>query len=200
MIVFILLFVGWGALHSVTAAFGLKGWFRQRFGEDAYTGWYRLLYNLFSIITFLPVYLLIPVLLAQDVIWQWKRPFLFIAIGVQIVGLAGLAYSLWVTDIWRFLGVRQVVWYLRGAQEPLPESQFVTAGPYRLVRHPLYFFSLLVLWFNPVMTVGSFVFYVLVTLYFWVGSLYEERKLLAHFGEAYAQYQQKVPRLLPIRR
>lgn len=200
MLIFILLFLGWGVFHSVTAALGLKGWFRKRFGEAAYAGWYRLLYNLISVITFLPVYLLIPVVMSQDVLWAWQRPYLFFAVGMQLIGLIGLAYALWVTDIWHFIGVRQAVWYLRGAKQPPPEPHFTITGPYALVRHPLYLFSLLILWFNPVMTMGSFVFYVLATAYFWIGSIYEEHKLLAHFGAAYKTYQQSVPRLLPLPR
>jgi len=52
---------------------------------------------------------------------------------------------------------------------------------------------------NPVMTLGSFLFNVLATLYFWIGSIYEERRLLAAFGEAYEEYKRSVPGLVPIR-
>ena len=43
-------------------------------------------------------------------------------------------------------------------------------GVYGLVRHPLYFFSLLVLWFTPQMTLHWLVFVILATVYFLVGS------------------------------
>lgn len=192
-----LLFVGWSVVHSITAAFGLKGWFRQTFGEAAYVGWYRLLYNFFSLVTFLPIYLLMPVLLPQNVLWSWERPYLSIAQIMQIVGLVGLAYSLWITDVWSFLGIRQALWHLRGVQGSVPEPQFTRKGPYALVRHPLYTFSLILLWFNPVITVSQCIFYSGATLYFWLGSIYEERKLAAHFGDVYRQYQQTTPRLIP---
>jgi protein-S-isoprenylcysteine O-methyltransferase Ste14 len=67
------------------------------------------------------------------------------------------------------------------------------------VRHPLYFFSLLFIWLNPQMTLASLLFNLLATLYFWVGSIYEERRLTAEFGEAYKAYRREVPRLLPTR-
>ena len=197
MFLFIFLFVIWAVLHSLTAAFGLKKYFRGRFGEKAYAGWYRLLYNGFSILTFLPIYLLIPVLLPTTVLWQWPRPANFLALALQLIGLFGLLYSLWLTNIWDFLGIRQMVWYVRGAQGPRPQVRFITSGPYALVRHPLYFFSLMVLWLNTAVTVGSFVFYVAATLYFYIGSIYEERKLAASYGDAYHAYQQRVPRLFP---
>jgi protein-S-isoprenylcysteine O-methyltransferase Ste14 len=197
MVWFVLLFVGWGVLHSVLAALGLKGWFYGRFGERAYAGWYRLLYNLLALLTFLPLYLLIPVLMPVEVLWQWQRPYLYLALGMQLLGLVGLAYALWVTDVWHFLGLRQLVAYWRHAEQSVPEPHFTAVGPYALVRHPLYLFSLMVLWFNPVVTVGNFVFYLLVTAYFWLGSVYEERKLVALYGEAYVAYQRRTPRLLP---
>lgn len=197
MLTFFLLFALWAVVHSATATLGLKGWFRRRFGENAYEGWYRFLYNSFSVITFLPLYLLIPVLMPGELLWAWPRPFNFVAIGLQLLGLLGLGLSLWVTDVWHFLGVRQVVWYLRGAADRLPQPPFTTTGPYTLVRHPLYFFSLVVLWFNPLMSVGSFAFYTAVTVYFWVGSIYEEKKLAAYYGQIYTAYQEKVPRLFP---
>jgi protein-S-isoprenylcysteine O-methyltransferase Ste14 len=176
----------------------LKRWFHGWFGERAYVGWYRLLFNLFAVLTFLPLYLLVPLLLPQRVLWMWSRPYSYLALAIQLLGLAGLAYSLWVTNIWDFLGIRQVVWYLRGAKGDVPQPPLTTSGPYALVRHPLYSFTLLVLWFNPVMTVGSLIFYTAVTLYFWLGSIYEERKLAAGYGDAYRAYQQRVPRLIPL--
>lgn len=197
MIIFLLLFAGWAVVHSLTAAFGLKRFFRSRFGEQAYAGWYRLLYNTISVLTFLPIYLLIPVLMPPTILWEWTRPYTYLAYLLQIIGLIGLVYALWITDIWDFIGLRQTIWYLKGAKETIPTPQFITTGPYKLVRHPLYFFSLLILWFNPIMTTGSFLFYCAATAYFFIGSIYEERKLAASFGDEYRTYQQRVPRLLP---
>ncbi|MCL4266241.1 MAG: hypothetical protein KJ069_23750 [Anaerolineae bacterium] len=200
ILLFTLLFVSWAVLHTLAAAVGLKRLFRRWVGEAAYAGWYRLLYNLFALVTFLPIYLLIPVVLPQTVVWSWSRPYLYLASLLQLIGLAGLIYSLWLTDVWEFLGIRQVLWYMAGAKGEMPQPRFITSGPYSLVRHPLYFFTLVVLWFNPVMTVGSAVFYTAVTLYFWLGSIYEERKLAAGYGAEYQAYQRRVPRLFPIKR
>jgi protein-S-isoprenylcysteine O-methyltransferase Ste14 len=75
----------------------------------------------------------------------------------------------------------------------------VTRGSYAYVRHPLYFFSLLLIWFLPIMTLSALLFSSMATLYFWIGSIYEERRLSATFGDAYSQYKQRVPRLIPIK-
>lgn len=197
MIEFLAAFVVWAVVHSVTAAHRTKEWVRQQVGTTVYEGWYRLFYNVFSVLTFVPVIYFFWRLLPTQLLWQIPFPFNWLARILQLLGLGGLLLSLLQTDVWSFVGLRQAWWYLQGAQGALPQPDFVRSGTYALVRHPLYFFSLMVLWLNPVMTVGGVIFNTAVTLYFWVGSIYEERKLADHFGESYRRYQERVPRLFP---
>lgn len=199
MIWFLLGFVIWAAVHSVTAAAGTKHAFEKRFGKRAYQGLYRLLYNLISFVTFLPVLYILWSQIPQITLWTIPAPWRFITMGIQLLALVGLAISLLQTDIFSFIGLRQAARFLRGAADPTVPDQFVTTGTYHWVRHPLYFFSLLFLWLNPVMMLSSFLFNILATLYFWIGSIYEERRLLTAFGEAYEEYQRNVPGLVPVR-
>ena len=39
--------------------------------------------------------------------------------------------------------------------------------------------------------------HLVLTAYFIIGSILEERRLLARFGDAYREYQQRVPMLIP---
>jgi protein-S-isoprenylcysteine O-methyltransferase Ste14 len=73
----------------------------------------------------------------------------------------------------------------------------VTTGLYRHVRHPLYTAGLAFLWLSPVMTTTLMALYAGLSVYLYVGSLFEERRLQAEFGPAYAEYQKRVPRLFP---
>jgi protein-S-isoprenylcysteine O-methyltransferase Ste14 len=50
---------------------------------------------------------------------------------------------------------------------------------------------------TPVMTSTLFALYLGLSLYLYIGSLFEERRFLLEFGAAYQAYQQKVPRLFP---
>ena len=197
MALFLISFIVWAVLHSITAAAHTKQRFRHLMGDRAYEGLYRLLYNLFSLITILPVLYLLATRVSADPLWAVPTPFSFIMNSIQLIGLIGLMFALWQTDIWDFAGLRQALHFLSGDEKPVPPPKLVTSGLYGLVRHPLYFFSLLILWFNPVMGLNSFIFATASTLYFWLGSIYEERKLLAFFGEAYRDYQQRVPRFIP---
>ena len=102
------------------------------------------------------------------------------------------SYSLAVlqTDVLSFVGLRQLI-------EGEEKSDLVTSGLYRFVRHPLYTFSLLILWLSPSMTVNSFIVYAALTIYILIGTVFEERKLLREFGEEYANYKSITPMLIP---
>ena len=73
----------------------------------------------------------------------------------------------------------------------------VIGGLYRFVRHPLYTFSLLVLWLSPSMTVNTLIVYAALTIYILIGAVFEERKLLRQFGQEYAHYKSVTPMLIP---
>ena len=93
-------------------------------------------------------------------------------------------------------GLRQVWLYLRGKQyTPL---KFVTPGPYRIVRHPLYVGWFFAFWATPTMTVAHLVFAMATTAYILIAIQLEERDLVRGHGMDYARYRQRVPMLLPV--
>jgi protein-S-isoprenylcysteine O-methyltransferase Ste14 len=92
-------------------------------------------------------------------------------------------------------GLRQVWLYLRGKQyTPL---RFVTPGPYRIVRHPLYVGWFFAFWATPTMTVAHLVFAMATTAYILIAIQLEERDLVRAHGMDYARYRQRVPMLVP---
>jgi len=189
--------LAYGVLHTLLAGW-FKPRFRARFGERAYFGLYRILFNTVVTITLAPIAVAI---LAEDpnapIIWQFPTSAEPVLMAVQLVGLAGMAVSLLQIDGMRFLGISQLRAYLNGGTLPLPDEPLQTGGVYKLVRHPLYLFSLLILWPVTVMRGAYFGFCIGTTLYFIIGSLYEERRLVEGFGEAYLEYRKRVAWLVP---
>ncbi|NPA92813.1 MAG: isoprenylcysteine carboxylmethyltransferase family protein [Chloroflexi bacterium] len=177
----------YGALHSALATPTAKAWARQKLGRFG-DRWYRLGYNLLFTVLLFPL-LAVPAALPDRVLYVVRPPWVYVTTALQIGGLLLAADATFRTDLWAFLGLK-----------PEPEATaeaLVIRGAYRWVRHPMYSGSLLFIWAMPVMTLNSALFYAALTLYIVLGAHWEERKLLAEYGEAYARYRQEVPMLIP---
>ncbi len=199
MILILLAMLLFGLTHSLFAGRGFKHWFRVRFGERAYHGLYRVVYNAVAVISLAPVMLWL-VTMRSAVVWQVQGNAATLLLVIQGIGSVGLLLSLLQIDLLRFAGLRQLYAYVAGQPLPLPPEKLQTRGFYALVRHPLYLFSLMSLWAAPLMTEGGLAFCIGTTLYFVLGSIWEERRMTAAFGQAYRDYQRRVPWMIPFLR
>lgn len=188
MIWLLLAIVLWGVLHSFLASHGAKDFFRRTLG-DGFMRLYRLLYNLFAAISFLPI-LYLMVTLPDRVLYSIPAPFNYLMRLGQGISVVLLVVAVLQTDLLSFVGLRQIL-----AEET--KGSLMTGGLYRYVRHPLYTFSLLILWLSPTMTLNSFIVYLALTIYILIGIVFEERKLLREFGQEYANYHSVTPMLIP---
>ncbi|MBI5931273.1 MAG: hypothetical protein HY862_18335 [Chloroflexi bacterium] len=188
--------VVYGAFHSLLAALGIKAWFVGAFGRRAYEGLYRLFFNAVGTISLLPV-LIVVAAHPGGMVWHVKAPLSYGLLGLQAVGLIGAMVSLLQIDTMRLLGLSQFGAWQNGKPLPLPEEPLQTGGLYALVRHPLYFFGLLLLWPSPIMTTGMLGLYLGMTFYVIVGSLLEEQKLARGFGQPYVDYRARVAWMIP---
>ncbi|NWF68700.1 MAG: isoprenylcysteine carboxylmethyltransferase family protein [Chloroflexi bacterium] len=182
--------------HSLLAGQNVKNWIRERLGARAYEGFYRIGYNVFATITLLPISALL-VLAPGAPVWHIEGAALWPLLALQAVGAVGFALSLLQIDLWRFAGVRQLLAYVRGEALPLADEPLQTHGVYSIVRHPLYLFSLLVMWPLGTMYESTLALNTAATLYFIIGSRLEERRMVAAFGQPYIEYQRRVPWLIP---
>jgi protein-S-isoprenylcysteine O-methyltransferase Ste14 len=144
-------------------------------------------------------------LAALVVFWQPSERHLLVLEGLarhvaQFVSLAAVAFFFWGAFALKGFdpfGLAPIRDRLRGRLEP--EPAFIVRGPYRWVRHPLYFSVLLLFWLNPDLTLDRLLFNLLWTAWIWCATRWEERDLESDFGETYRQYQRRVPMLIPWR-
>ncbi len=176
----------WGVVHSFLASHLAKDLLRLKAGSMDF---YRLGYNVFAGISFLPVLYLMGTLPNQDV-YQISAPWSYIMFGGQAFAILMLLVAFLQTDSLSFVGLRQLF-------EKEKTGALVTRGLYRVVRHPLYTFGLLFIWLSPTVSQNSLTVYIGATLYTLIGAYFEERKLLREFGEAYTVYKQNTPMLIP---
>jgi protein-S-isoprenylcysteine O-methyltransferase Ste14 len=182
----------YGLVHSLLASWGAKALVETRLGRPVYRRGYRLFFNLAAVITFLPV-LALAAALPDRTIYTIPFPWALLTLAVQGLAALGALYAVWLTGLWNFAGLEQL--FDPGAADR--PRVLATGGLYRWVRHPIYTCSLLFLWLGPRMSWNMLAFNLGVTLYFVVGALYEERKLVKEFGQTYIDYRRRTPMLVP---
>jgi protein-S-isoprenylcysteine O-methyltransferase Ste14 len=86
-----------------------------------------------------------------------------------------------------------------GLRDLRAEDNFSTEGLLKIMRHPLYSASLLIIigyfLFHP--TYSSAISCSLLILYILIGIQLEERKLIQQFGDQYIEYKKNTPMLIP---
>jgi len=180
----------YAAIHSILASLAAKAWARQHFGPGA-DRWYRFAYNVFAVISGLPIFVLLLILPDQP-LYQIPFPWILLTAAGQIIGILIIVVGILQTDPWHFVGLRQIM-----NPAAVSASQLVTKGLYRWMRHPLYTGGLLLIWLVPTMTLNLSIIFIWLTLYLIVGAKLEEIRLLREFGNAYREYQRSVPMLIP---
>jgi protein-S-isoprenylcysteine O-methyltransferase Ste14 len=136
--------------------------------------------------------------LPDRVLYTLPAPWLWFALLGQLVALIGILYGLWLTNIWQFLGLCQLL-DMPVVRRENCTPPLVVSGLYRWVRHPLYFWGLVFIWLTPQMTVNRLALVVGFSVYLYIGTFFEERRLVEEFGDDYREYQRQVPRLIPWR-
>jgi methanethiol S-methyltransferase len=194
LIVNLLLLGLFAVQHSVMARKGFKRW------------WTRMVPPAVERST----YVLAATAALALLLWQWRpipQPVLWTVRDAMAVnalqavfwlGWGILLLATFLINHFELFGLRQVFSRLVGRE--IPEAEFRTPLLYRYVRHPMYRGFLLAFWAAPVMTAGHLLFSVATTGYILIGIWFEERDLVAQFGDQYRRYRRQVGMLLPWRK
>lgn len=179
-----------GAQHSLMARQRFKGWWTRIVPAELERSIYVLATSLCLLTLF---WFWQPM---GGVIWHVES-----ALGrgalyaVAAFGWVLTGASTFLIDHFDLFGLRQVWSAFRG--RPYGQAPFVQPLPYRIVRHPLYLGFLLALWATPRMTAAHLALAGLLSVYLAIGVRFEERSLIAEHGEAYCEYQRRVPMIVP---
>jgi len=187
-----------GASHTFLASLKVKNYIKQNYPH--LLPFYRLGYNLISFITLYLFYIYLP---QPDItIYDLIKPYDFIILGFQILSLLGLIWTFRFFSSSEFLGISQIIRWYKGNYDLTELDEKMTLkieGPYKYMRHPVYFFSILFLIFRPYMDLTYLTLVIGFIIYFYIGSYYEEKKLIEIFGDEYKSYQKNVPRIFPLK-
>lgn len=186
MLEFTLRFALFATIHSLLAAGKVKT--RLLPLMHGWSKFYRILYNIVAMASFgwaMDNYQLSPIIYAVPG-----------GAGLLFYLIQGLLLLLLIkctaqTGIYEFLGISQIM--NKAEREPI----LVTSGCYGIVRHPQYALVTLFLLFNPFVSLKWLIFSILAVIYMAIGTILEEQRLTALFGERYREYQAMVPRFIP---
>lgn len=189
-----LLWSAWCGLHSLLITPAVSGRIQNRWG--GYFAYYRLGYNLFSLLTLLPLWFYTKSLSGlTGALWSWPYSLvqgLMALLAVVAFVAGGRAY-----DLPFFLGLRQI-------KDSRATSLLSAPGPLRswgilgMVRHPWYTGGMLLVWAQK-MDFPILIMSLILSVYFIVGALLEERKLTRLYGQVYCEYQREVSMFFPYR-
>jgi len=179
-------------LHSALISVTVTGYMKRKLGERYRC--YRMMYNAISILTLVPV------------VWYSARvkgaPFFawdgYLAV-IKWALFAGGVLLFWAGSrhysFSSFLGLRQI---REGSRHGLMNGsgRLDDSGILGAIRHPYYAGVILLFWAAD-LDATKLVINLVVTVYVFIGTILEERKLELEFGGRYRDYAEKVSMLVP---
>jgi protein-S-isoprenylcysteine O-methyltransferase Ste14 len=178
-----------GLQHSIMARPGFKNW------------WTRFVPPHLERSTFVWLAAALVIVIVQ--LWQPIEGDLWNVTGggmialytISLLGWLSVPATSFLTDHFELFGLRQVFEY--ALERPASKPEFKERALYKKVRHPMMLAFLFAFWAAPHMTAGHLLFAGLMTSYILAGIYFEERDLASKHGQAYRDYQARVPKLLP---
>jgi protein-S-isoprenylcysteine O-methyltransferase Ste14 len=193
-ILLVVLWITFCAMHSALISTTFTNILKQKVG-NAYR-FHRLFYNIFSIVTLIPV-VLYTLSIKQQPFFVWDGyllplKYILMATGIIFFIMGAKRYS-----FSQFAGIRQIG---KGIDQKLinKTGKLSSKGILGAVRHPLYAALFPLIWARNI-DITFFIVNIMLSAYLIIGTILEERKLVLEFGDTYREYQQKVSMLFPFK-
>ncbi len=186
----------WGAYCAVHSA--LISTTAANFFERVLGSFYRLFFNVFSLVTLVPLVIYSRSLYHRDpMLFEWSGNWRILQFSMIILaallGISGARHY----SMSQFLGIRQI--RSHSSRAAMTDTGDIdTTGVLGITRHPWYVAVFLLLWASD-LNLGILIVNVVLSAYLVVGTLLEERKLVLEFGKRYQDYQASVSMFIPFR-
>jgi protein-S-isoprenylcysteine O-methyltransferase Ste14 len=178
--------------HSIMIRRSFRSWLSNFIKTQYYGAVYTIASGVFLLIVVVFWQKSDYLLASPQGILRWLLRLIF------LLSLGGFYWGVKALGSFDGFGIAPIKRQLRG-KKPTPTMPLAIRGPYKWVRHPLYFFCLLLIWSCPELTADRLLFNILWTAWIIVGTILEERDLVADFGDTYRAYQRSVPMIIPWR-
>ena len=187
-----LMWAGYCSLHSYLISIRFTELMKQKL--KSYYAFYRFFYVLISIALLFPVFHYTGQL-ASEIVISYYPPWSVIRYVLVVFSLL-IFFKAFIFDYdsLSFLGIRQILNFRKRTINQ--EIGIKKNGLLGVVRHPMYFATILLLWCHT-FRLSDIVVNTVLTAYVIIGTMLEERKLVLEYGDSYVQYQKEVPMLFP---
>jgi methanethiol S-methyltransferase len=188
------LWITFCVLHSALISTTFTNFLKNKTGNTF--RFYRLFYNIFSIVTLIPV-VLYTLSVKQQPFFVWDRfllpiKYILLAWGIIFIIMGARRYS--------FAQIAGIIQIREGIDQKLinKSGKLSSRGILGAVRHPFYAGLFPLIWARD-LDITFLIVNIILSAYLIIGTILEERKLVLEFGDAYRKYQQKVSMLFPLK-
>jgi protein-S-isoprenylcysteine O-methyltransferase Ste14 len=189
VIINVLIVVLFGLHHSIAA----RSSFKQRISRFVPAAIERSTYVLISGIFMFAICLYWQPL--AGTLWVTDNTIIvYLLKAIHVLGWLVLVVATFEIDHFHLMGLKQS--FTMNTAEDGKLKEYVL---YRIVRHPIQTGVLMGIWSTAHMSMTQFMLSVSLTLYIFIGLYYEEKSLIAQFGDTYLDYKERVPGVIPFR-
>jgi protein-S-isoprenylcysteine O-methyltransferase Ste14 len=173
--------------HSITARASFKEKLTQYIPVEIERSTYVLISGLFM---YIMCFYWQPV---AGTVWNIENTFLNILLKViHVTGWLVMVAATFEIDHFHLMGLKQSLTTDVVEGKKLKESFL-----YSIVRHPIQTGVLMGVWSTAYMSMTQLILSIGLTFYVVVGLYFEEKSLIAHFGDTYLNYKKRVPGVIP---